>query len=299
MSTSAGRAVGGADSAQPFVEGAEIPAGEWVFNARVAGPSGGRPVLFLHGFPQTSASWTAQLLGLARAGYRAIAFDQRGYSPGARPPQESAYGRDELVGDVIAVLDALGIERVDLVGHDWGGALAWQVAGLHGERLRTLTVVSTPHPVALTSAVRDAASGQREQSSYIHLFRTRGAAEEKIMANDAAYLRAAFASLPADVTERYIAALREPGALTGALNWYRAVDPKALRDIGEITTPTLYVWSDRDTAFGRPAAEATGAQLSGPYHFEILPNTDHWIPETAAEPLTKALLTHLAAFPNN
>ncbi|MGW1995352.1 alpha/beta fold hydrolase [Embleya sp. NPDC001921] len=295
MNTSAGRSVG-ADSAQPFVEAVEIPAGGWIFNARVAGPADGRPVLFLHGFPQTSASWTAQLLGLARAGYRAIAFDQRGYSPGARPPQESAYGRDELVGDVIAVLDALGTARVDLVGHDWGGALAWQVAGLHPERLRTLTVVSTPHPVALAAAVRDDATGQREQSSYIRLFRTRGVAEEKLLGEDAAYLRAAFASLPTEFTERYLAVLREPGALTGALNWYRAIDPKVLRDIGDIATPTLYVWSDRDPAFGRAAAEATADSITGPYRFEVLADVDHWVPENGAEALTGLLLEHLAAF---
>ncbi|WP_020555177.1 alpha/beta fold hydrolase [Embleya scabrispora] len=286
----------GADSAQPFVEALEIAAGGWVFNARVAGPTAGRPVLFLHGFPQMSASWTAQLLGLARAGYRAIAFDQRGYSPGARPPQESAYGRDELVGDVIAVLDALGLTRVDLVGHDWGGALAWQLAGLRPERLRTLTVVSTPHPVALTSAVRDDATGQREQSSYIRLFRTRGVAEEQLLADDAAYLRSAFATLPAEVTERYLGVLREPGALTGALNWYRAIDPKVLRDIGDIDVPTLYVWSDRDAAFGRAAAEATGASVTGPYRFEVLAGVDHWVPENGAEALTALLLEHLAAF---
>ncbi|MGC0417505.1 alpha/beta fold hydrolase [Embleya sp. AB8] len=295
MNTSAGRSVG-ADSAHPFVEAVEIPAGDWVFTARVAGPAHGRPVLFLHGFPQTSASWTAQLLGLARAGRRAIAFDQRGYSPGARPPQESAYGRDELVGDVLAVLDALGLDRVDLVGHDWGGALAWQVAGLHPDRLRTLTVVSTPHPIALTSAVRDEASGQRERSAYIRLFRTRGAAEDKLMADDAAYLRAIFATLPAETAERYLSVLREPGALTGALNWYRAIDPKVLRDIGDIETPTLYVWSDRDPAFCRPAAEATAGSVTGPYRFEVLKGVDHWIPENGAAALTGLLLAHLAAF---
>ncbi|GCE02349.1 alpha/beta fold hydrolase [Embleya hyalina] len=296
MNTSAGRSVG-ADSPQPFVEAAEITAGGWVFNARVAGPAAGRPVLFLHGFPQTSASWTAQLLGLARAGHRAIAFDQRGYSPGARPPQESAYGRDELVGDVLAVLDTLGLDRVDLVGHDWGGALAWQVAGLAPERLHTLTVVSTPHPVALAAAVRDETSGQREQSSYIRLFRTRGAAEEKLLADDAAYLRALFASLPAEIAERHLAVLREPGALTGALNWYRAIDPKVLRDIGDIDTPTLYVWSDRDEAFGRTAAEATVDSVTGPYRFEVLRDVDHWVPENGAKALTGLLLEHLAAFP--
>jgi pimeloyl-ACP methyl ester carboxylesterase len=295
MNTSAGRSVG-ADCGQPFVEALEIAAGGWVFSARVAGPADGRPVLLLHGFPQTSASWTSQLLALARAGHRAIAFDQRGYSAGARPPQESAYGRDALVGDVLAVLDALGVRRVDLVGHDWGGALAWQVAGLHPERLRTLTVVSTPHPRALASAVRDETSGQRDRSAYIHLFRTRGAAEERLLADDAAYLRAAFATLPAEAAERYLAVLREPGALTAALNWYRAIDPKTLREIGEIHTPTLYVWSDRDPAFGRASAEATADAVAGPYRFEEIAGVDHWIPENGAQALNAALLAHVAEF---
>jgi len=296
MNTSANRPVG-ADTTQPFVEAVEIPAGEWVFNARVAGPPRGRPVLLLHGFPQTSASWTSQLLALARAGHRAIAFDQRGYSPGARPPQESAYSRDALVGDVLAVLDTLGIDRVDLVGHDWGGALAWQIAGHHPDRLRTLSVVSTPHPIAMASAVRDTASGQRGQSSYIEMLRARGKAETHLMADDAAYLRAVFATLPTESAERYIAALREPGALTGALNWYRGIDSKVLRDLGPIVTPTLYVWSDSDPAFGHTAAAATAYAVVGPYRFEVLEGVDHWVPENGADALNALLLAHLAEHP--
>lgn len=273
----------------------EVEAGGMVFRARVAGPEDGRPVLLLHGFPETSAEWVLQLPVLAAAGCRAIAFDQRGYSPGARPADEAAYDRDALVGDVLAVADALGAATFDLVGHDWGGAIAWQVAGLHPERLRTVTVVSTPHPDAMSAAARDSGSGQRKQSAYMDMFRTRGVAEERLLADDAAYLRAAYGGLPDDAVAEYLAMLREHGALTAALNWYRAITPKSLHDAGPISVPALYVWGSADGALGRTAAELTAAHMRGPYRFVELPGVDHWVPEKAADRLNAELLRHLAA----
>jgi pimeloyl-ACP methyl ester carboxylesterase len=113
----------------------QIPVGEDVFDASVAGPEDGEVVLLLHGFPQTSWSWRHQLQALGDAGYRAVAPDQRGYSPGARPEEVERYAIPALVGDVIAIADELGAHRFHLVGHDWGAAVAWQVAGRHPDRL--------------------------------------------------------------------------------------------------------------------------------------------------------------------
>ena len=120
----------------------ELAVGDLVFDARAEGPADGELVLLLHGFPQTSLSWRHQLGALAAAGYRAVAPDQRGYSPGARPADVAEYRIERLVGDVLGFADALGVERFHLVGHDWGGAVAWQVAGRHPERLRTVTSLS-------------------------------------------------------------------------------------------------------------------------------------------------------------
>ena len=133
--------------------------GSLVFDALAAGPPAGRLVLLLHGFPQNAHMWRAQLRALAAAGYRAVAVDQRGYSPEARPDAVAAYTPADLVADTLAFADLLGGTRgarVDLVGHDWGGVVAWHVAAGHPERLRTLTVVSTPHPAALSAALASA-----------------------------------------------------------------------------------------------------------------------------------------------
>ena len=134
----------------------EIEAGGFTFTGRACGPHEGRKVLLLHGFPQTSWAWRDELWALGRAGYRAVAPDQRGYCTGARPADVDDYATEHLLDDVIALADSMEMETFDLVGHDWGGMLAWIVASRHPGRVRTLTVVSTPHPLALQEALRGA-----------------------------------------------------------------------------------------------------------------------------------------------
>jgi pimeloyl-ACP methyl ester carboxylesterase len=284
------------------MEQIEIDARGMTFRARTAGPADGRPVLLLHGFPQTSASWRFELAGLAQAGYRAVAFDQRGYSPGARPEGVDSYKTTELVADVLALADALGIDRFDLAGHDWGGAVAWLVAGSHPGRLRTLTVVSTPHPAAFRAALAGEETDQRQRSSYIDFFRQPEAPETALLADDGAGLRGMFEAtgMTADegsrqATDEYVRVLTEPGAMTAALNWYRAMGPEGFGAMGPVTTPTMYVWSTEDIALGRDAAEATARHVQGPYRFEVLEGVSHWIPEEAAPELTRLLLDHLEA----
>jgi pimeloyl-ACP methyl ester carboxylesterase len=270
----------------------ELVVGGMTFPARAAGPLDGELVLLLHGFPQSSYEWRAQMPALAAAGYRVVAPDQRGYSPGARPTRVDDYRIEHLVDDVVGFADALGVDRFHLVGHDWGGAVAWVVAGSHGERLRTLTVVSTPHLVPFAHSIRE--GEQRERSSYMARLRAEGA-EDTFLADDAAqYARAlvAFGWRPEDPLDEYLRVLREPGALTGALNWYRANDFGI--DVGPITVPTLYVWSTEDVAVGPEAAEATGDHVAGPYRFEVLEGVSHWVPEHAPDVLTALLLEHLA-----
>jgi pimeloyl-ACP methyl ester carboxylesterase len=271
----------------------EIPAGPFVFDARAAGPPDGELVLLLHGFPQTSHEWRSQLPALADAGYRAVAPDQRGYSPRARPEGVERYGTTHLVADVMAMADWLNAQQFHLVGHDWGAAVAWQVAGHHGGRLRTLTPVSVPHPAAFSAALQG--HDQRARSSYIELFRQEGKAEEILLADGARRLRGMLtgSGSPADV-ERYVRRMLEPGALTAALNWYRAVDLTTL-DLGPITTPTMFVWSTDDPALGPEGAEATARHVEGPYRFEVLEGVGHWIPEEASDDFNRLLLEHLAS----
>jgi len=273
----------------------EITAGGLTFDARVAGPAGGPVVLLLHGFPESSRSWNAQLDALAQAGYRAVAFDQRGYSPGARPAGVEAYRLGELVADAVAVIDSLGVARVDVVGHDWGGAVAWHMAAGHPERVRSLAVVSTPHPAAFRAALAESEGDQAQRSWYMTWFQTPEEPERVFLENDAAGLRGIYSGLPQDAVEEYVALFRQPGALTAAINWYRAAGPDLTRETGPITMPTLYVWSTDDIALGREAAEATAGHVQGPYRFEVLEGVSHWIPEEVPDTLNGLLLEHLAA----
>jgi pimeloyl-ACP methyl ester carboxylesterase len=270
------------------------------FSALAEGPSDGRPVVFLHGFPQTAWSWHHQLDAVAAAGYRALAFDQRGYSQGARLPAVDDYRIDALVADVLAVADVQGWEHFDLVGHDWGAMVAWVTAGRHPERIRSLSAVSVPHPAAFAAALGGGDPDQVARSSYIDVFRQEGVAERALLGEDGSGdgLRAMFAAsgLGPDAPEVdvFVAAMLEPGALTAALNWYRAMSAQAIGDIGKITVPTLYVWSTEDIALGRQAAEATAQWVTGPYRFEVLTGVSHWIPEAAPHDLTRLLLEHLS-----
>jgi len=281
------------------MERLDVAAGGLLFSALAEGPVDGRPVLFLHGFPQTAWSWHHQLDGVAAAGYRALAFDQRGYSKGARPPAVDDYRIDALVADVLAVADVQGWEHFDLVGHDWGAMVAWVTAGRHPDRIRSLSAVSVPHPAAFAAALGGGDPDQAQRSSYIDVFRQEAVAERALLGEDGLGegLRAMFAAsgLGPDAPEVdvFVTAMLEPGALTAALNWYRAMSAHSVGDVGKINVPTLYVWSTEDIALGRQAAEATAQWVSGPYRFEVLTGVSHWIPEAAPHDLTRLLLEHL------
>jgi pimeloyl-ACP methyl ester carboxylesterase len=274
------------------METLELTVGPYTYSALADGPPDGELVLLLHGFPETSYEWRAQLAALGAAGFRAVAPDQRGYARGARPTDLAEYHVDHLVNDVLGFADGLGGDRFHLVGHDWGGFVAWYTGGRHAERLHTLTVVSTPHPTPFRDAMRSG-SDQRERSSYMQWFRT-DEAEATFLADDAALLGAVYAEHPADAAAEYRRVFTADGgaALTGGLNWYRANDFGA--PIGPITTPTMYVWSTSDVALGPEAAEGTAAEVVGPYRFEVLEGVSHWIPEVAPDALSALLVEHLA-----
>jgi pimeloyl-ACP methyl ester carboxylesterase len=274
------------------VEHLELAVGDLVFEARADGPADGELVLLLHGFPQTSFAWRHQLAALAAAGYRAVAPDQRGYSPRARPADVTSYRAERYVEDVVGLADVLGAEHFHLVGHDFGGFVAWDVASHHPERLSTLTVVSTPHPAPFSRSILEGGE-QRDRSSYMLFFRS-PEAEAFFLHDDAAGLRSLYEASGLTEFDEYVHVLTQPGAMTGALNWYRGIDRSAAEEIRSITTPTLYVWSTNDPALGREAAEATGEHVDGPYQFEVLDGVSHWIPEEAPEALNRLLLEHLA-----
>jgi pimeloyl-ACP methyl ester carboxylesterase len=275
-----------------MIQSLQIPARGLVFDALAAGPPTGEVVVLLHGFPQTSACWTPLLETLAAAGYRAVAPDQRGYSPGARPATVAAYRMPELVADVVAIADRLGAARMHLVGHDWGGVVAWTLAGRHPDRVATLTSVSTPHPRAFARAL--VAGTQALRSAYIPVFRIRRLPELLLGGRRQRGLHWLLAQdgLGAEWVDTYTRALAQPGALSAALAWYRAATPFSLR-APRVTVPTLYVWGSGDAALGPRAAVTTGRWVTGAYRFEVLPGAGHWLPEHHAQELGRLLLEHL------
>ena len=269
----------------------QVAANGLTFDTLAAGPDDGERVLLLHGFPQPASCWRPQLAALANAGLRAIAPNQRGYSAGARPRDRGAYTLDHLVADALAIV---GDRPFHLVGHDWGGAVAWALASAHADSVRSLTVVSTPHPRAMLDVLL---KGQALRSWYIGLFRIPGLAEAVLGGRGHTVLRTALgrSGLSADDVRDVLDVMRQPGALTAALNWYRANGPSQVRKIGRVTVPTLYVWSTNDPALGRSAAEATRDYVTGPYRFEVLDGVGHWVMQQAPEDLSRLLLAQIRA----
>ena len=258
------------------------------FDALEWGPSDGRAMLVLHGFPQRNTSWTEIAVRLADLGLRVIAVNQRGYSPGARPTDVSAYALPELVADTVAIIEVLG-GVVDLAGHDFGGVVGWQVAARYPQLLRTFTSVSTPNQLALNAVLARSAEA-RERFGYILRFREVDAAEHMLLADDAAYFRSIFGrSVPENQIDDDARYFSEPGVLTAALNWYRAMNRHDADGLPHVTVPTTYIWGSEDPAFGREAAEQTRYFVDAPYTFVPLEGAGHWLLEEATDSVAEAI----------
>jgi len=271
------------------------------FTADVLGPTGGPLVLLLHGFPESRYSWRAALPALAAAGYRAVAPDQRGYSPGARPdPADlSNYAFDRLVADVIEIAAAAGYDgkRFHLVGHDWGGQVSWGVAGKHPERLASLTILSRPHPSSFRRALLKEDGDQKHRSRHHRAFLDADTSK-LLLADNARRLRDGLfgQGVPAAALEEHLSVLGNPEALEAALAWYRSNKGLAA-DIGTIKAPTLYIWGDADATVGPDAAYGTGEFVGAAYAMEVLPNVGHFVMDQAPAKATDLMLAHLKKHP--
>lgn len=266
------------------------------FNVVDEGPTDAETVVLLHGFPQSAQSWVDVSRHLLAAGYRVIAPDQRGYTPQARPRHRRAYRLHELVADVVALVDAAGVDRVHLVGHDWGGGVAWMVAATRPDRLHTLTAVSAPHPRAVATAMLT--SRQLVQAWHVGFFQVPWLPEAAVRSRGGRFAVAVLehSGLGNELARAYTDRLiDDPGRLAGALRWYRALplDISTGRRTGAITVPTTYVWSTGDIAIGRRAAELTGRWVTGPFDFTVLDGVSHWIPEQAPDELAACILERI------
>ena len=267
----------------------------FTFDVTDSGPVDGRVVIALHGFPEDRHCWTGLSAILNQAGYRVLAPDQRGYSPLARPPGRRSYTISDLDRDVLALADAAGVDRVDVVGHDWGGLVAWDLAARYPERVRSVTSLSTPHPRAAGDAMLR--STQLLHSWYIGFFQLPWLPEKVFSRRNgepgARTLERA--GLDRASAERYAIRFATPGAMTGPINWYRALPLERRDQTPNVGVRSLYVWSDGDRFLTRAAAERTASYVTGPYRFEVLAGQNHWLPTNAAGLVAPLLLAHLAA----
>jgi pimeloyl-ACP methyl ester carboxylesterase len=271
------------------------------FDALVTGEPGAPLVLLLHGFAESMHCWRAQLTALSDMGYRAIAPSQRGYSPTARPDPRDAsnYHIDRLMDDAMAIVEAAGYggARFHLVGHDWGGSIAWALADRYPLRIASLTVLSRPHPNSFNRALEMPDGDQAHRSRHHKAFLEPGAADI-VLADDANWLheRLAANGMPQAAIAEHLSVLGNKGAMEAALAWYRARG--AIRGpLGPIRVPTLYIWGDADDTVGRPAAEGTVDFIAASYRFEVLSGVGHFAADQAPERVSELLLEHLRAHP--
>lgn len=274
-------------------------------------PSGGGPgggsggasaqgVLLLHGWPDSSLMWSHQVAALAGAGHRVIAPDLRGFGLSERPRGRAAYTLDLLVADALAVVDDAGLERVTVVGHDWGAVVAWALAAAAPERVRATVALSVGHPSAFTAG----GLAQARRSWYFAAFVVPGIAERMLPARGWAFLRAAWGGADPAATPglaRQIADLERPGAITASVNLYRANVPSMLaarrRPPRRVAGPAMGVWSTGDTALTRAQMESSGRFVDGGWRFEVLEGAGHWIAEDAPGPLSGLLLDFVGPAP--
>ncbi|TFV55281.1 alpha/beta fold hydrolase [Mycobacterium sp. PS03-16] len=274
--------------------------GELVFDVLDVGPPDAPVVVLLHGFPQFNNSWDAVMKRLTAQGYRCLAPNQRGYSPGARPTRRRDYRLRELVDDARALIDASGAERVHLVGHDWGANVAWGLATTVPQRLASMTVLSVPHPAAMVKALTT--TRQALASWYVYFFQLPKIPERYLLGKDGdpAKLSAFMQSKgnqPPDAADRDARAMAEPGVLTAAINWYRALPLSNIRSyLAHVTVPTMYVWSEGDTALLEQGARECGRYVDGEYRFETLQGS-HWLLDEQPDVVADLLLDWLSAHP--
>jgi epoxide hydrolase 4 len=244
--------------------------------------------LCLHGFPESRFSWRHQLPALARAGWRAVAPDMRGYGDSSRPEEKQAYAMDHLVADAAALFDAYAARRRLLVAHDWGALVAWTFAMRQARPLDGLIIMNVPHP-QIFGAVLSRSWRQKVRSWYVAFFQLPAIPEFGLTAFRARAVRNAFrdmaidkSAFPADVLDHYCRNALRPGAMTAMINYYRANFNLLGADAAApvIETPTLMIWGEEDKALGLELTEGYGPYVRD-FELKRLPNVSHWVQQEA------------------
>jgi pimeloyl-ACP methyl ester carboxylesterase len=270
------------------------------------GPENGTAVILLHGFPEFHYGWRKQIPALVEAGFRVIVPDQRGYNLSDKPKGISAYDVDILAKDIVGLFDHFGIEKAKLVGHDWGAVVAWTVAINHAERLEKLAILNVPHPDVMTDFVLNN-STQRKKSWYVFFFQIPWFVEWVLGKNNFEYLARMLTRSgrkntfsEADVVE-YKKAWSQKGALTGMINWYRAVMRRGLRHAfsqkkpgaRRVTIPTLMLWGKRDVALSSEMAQPS-IDLCDQGRLIFFDKATHWVQHDACEEVNQKLIEFMS-----
>jgi pimeloyl-ACP methyl ester carboxylesterase len=266
------------------------------------GPEDGDLVVCLHGFPEFYKGMLGPMRALAEAGFRVVAPDQRGYNLSEKPRGVDAYTADETSADVVGLIEALGYERADIVGHDWGAAVTWWTAIRHPERVRRIVVANVPHPSVMAKEIRTNRA-QMRKSWYIFAFQTPWLPDAL---GSSALARRRFAETiaktanPGSITPEYQAELQrawsQPGAVTGMINWYRAAvqrRPGRVED-KRVHVPTMILWGEQDVALGASMVQPS-ADLCDDVVVHRFPNATHWILHDEPEATARLIVDFLSA----
>lgn len=272
--------------------------GGLALNLVEAGPPSGPPLILLHGFPEFWWGWRHQIGPLARAGMRVVVPDQRGYNLSDKPDGIEPYRLPQLGRDVAGLADALGLDRVDLAGHDWGGIVAWWTAARHPHRVRRLAILNAPHPDTTWRVLR-ADPAQALRSWYVAAFQVPGLPERLLAAGDFRALARALTgsgragTFSREDLARYRQAWSQPGAVSAMLAWYRALIRRPPPRAGRVHAPTLLLWGKKDVALGpRFASESlTFCEDGRLLWFE---DASHWVQHEEPAEVNAALLAHFA-----
>lgn len=271
-----------------YAEARRVRSGGVELTVAEHGPSDGAVVLMIHGFPDSAKLWRNQIPALTEAGYRVLAPDVRGYGRSDKPADVADYHISHLAADMLSVLDDAEVDHAHVVGHDWGAAISWYLAIAHSDRVRSLTVLSVGHPTSF----REAGTRQLEKSWYMLLFQFEGVAEEWLSRDEWQGLRRWMGSHPE--VDNWVSDLSRPGALTAALNTYRAnMGPERLikppPSLPPVRVPVMGVWSSGDAALLEPQMLGSKEHVAGEWRYERIEEASHWIPLDAAEELNQLL----------
>jgi len=271
-----------------------IRLGDLEFDCRVCGEPQDELVIFLHGFPETSMMWTELMPEIAALGFYCVAPNMRGYSKNACPKGVKNYTVKKIGDDILGMASALNKNKFHLVGHDWGAAIGWDITYHHPDRILGWTSLSIPHSRAFARALKED-KGQKKMSRYIGLFLLPVIPELIMRRNDFKALRKLWKRNSPEIVADYLSVFKRKQSLTAVLNYYRANFRKGREPIGDVDTPTLFIWGNKDFAIGRFGAELTGEYVKGDYSFREV-NGGHWLVQSNYTEVKESLTEHLRRY---